>query len=156
MPKIWIRKALGWIFAMLSKTRKSCCHSELPHMYRKLASNTRATQWIETIGLLKLSANMGSCQKTTTSAYFYFRSSSPTELESVSHVSSLKIFTNCPLLSYSFVAADTLRDLVTMTFVLLTLVSGHTVHGGLRGQPLHQVWRSYGYPFLNYEFWHLP
>jgi len=22
------------------------------------------------------------------------------------------------------------------------------IHGGSRGQPLHQVWRSYGYPFL--------
>ena len=26
------------------------------------------------------------------------------------------------------------------------------IHGGSRGQPLHEVWRSYGYPFLNYEF----
>jgi len=40
--------------------------------------------------------------------------------------------------------ADTLRDLVTLTFDLLTLV----IHGGSRCQPLHQVWRSYGYPFL--------
>jgi len=23
------------------------------------------------------------------------------------------------------------------------------IHGGSRGQPLHQVWRSYGYPFLS-------
>jgi len=30
------------------------------------------------------------------------------------------------------------------------------VYGGSRGQPLHQVRRSYGYPFLSYEFWHLP
>ena len=28
--------------------------------------------------------------------------------------------------SYSFIAADTLRDLVTLTFDLLTFVSGHT------------------------------
>ena len=28
--------------------------------------------------------------------------------------------------SYSVIAADTLRDLVTLTFDLLTLVSGHT------------------------------
>ena len=31
-----------------------------------------------------------------------------------------------PLPRYSVIAADTLRDLVTMTFDLLTLVSGHT------------------------------
>ena len=31
-----------------------------------------------------------------------------------------------PLHSYSVIAADTLRDLVTLTFDLLTLVSGHT------------------------------
>ena len=30
------------------------------------------------------------------------------------------------------------------------------IHGGSRGQPLHQVWRSYGYPFLSYDYWHLP
>jgi len=30
------------------------------------------------------------------------------------------------LLNYSVVAADTLRNLVTLTFDLLTLVSGHT------------------------------
>jgi len=28
-----------------------------------------------------------------------------------------------------------------------------TIHGGSRGQPLHKVWRSYGYPFLSDEFW---
>jgi len=30
------------------------------------------------------------------------------------------------------------------------------IHGGSRGQPLRKVWRSYRYPFLSYEFWHLP
>jgi len=30
------------------------------------------------------------------------------------------------------------------------------IHGRSRGRPPHQVWRSYGYPFLSYEFWHLP
>jgi len=35
---------------------------------------------------------------------------------------------------------------VTLTFDLLTW--SVVVHGGSRGQPLHQVWRSYGYPFL--------
>jgi len=61
---------------------------------------------------------MGSCQKNDfASAYFYFRPSSPTELESVSHVSSftLKIFTNYPLPSYSFLATDMLREHVALT-----------------------------------------
>jgi len=26
------------------------------------------------------------------------------------------------------------------------------IRGGSRGHPLHQVWRSYGYPFSSYEF----
>jgi len=45
---------------------------------------------------------------------------------------------------------------VTLWPWLLTLWSWSVViHGGIRDQPL-QVWRSYGYPFLSYEFWHLP
>jgi len=41
---------------------------------------------------------------------------------------------------YSVIAADTLRDLVTLTFDLLTLVSASVViHGGSRGQPLHEL-----------------
>jgi len=48
--------------------------------------------------------------------------------------------------SYSVIAADTLRDFVTLTFDLLTLVSGHT--WWVTWSTLHQVWRSYGYPFL--------
>ena len=39
-----------------------------------------------------------------------------------------------------------------LTFWLWSVV----IHGGSRGQPLHEVWRCYGYPFLRYEFWHLP
>ena len=35
------------------------------------------------------------------------------------------------------IAADTVRDLVTLTFDLLTLVSGHTCRS--RVQPLHEV-----------------
>jgi len=35
-------------------------------------------------------------------------------------------FYDHPLPRYSVIAADTLRDLVTLTFELLTLVSGHT------------------------------
>ena len=38
---------------------------------------------------------------------------------------SLKLIWH-PLPSYSVIATDTLRDLVTLTFDLLTLVSGHT------------------------------
>jgi len=56
-----------------------------------------------------------------------------------------------PTPSYSVVGADTLRDLVTLNFDLLTLNSGRS-----RGQHLHQVWRSYAYPFLTYELWCSP
>jgi len=45
--------------------------------------------------------------------------------------------------SNSFIADDTLRDLVTLTFWPWSVV----IHGGSHGQS-HQVWRSYGYPFL--------
>jgi len=56
-----------------------------------------------------------------------------------------------PLPSYSVIAADTLCDLVTLTFDfltfdVLTLVSGHTWR--VTCSTLHQVWWSYGYPFL--------
>ena len=46
----------------------------------------------------------------------------------MSRVSSLtlKISTNYPLPSYSFLAADTLRELVALTFDLFILVCGHT------------------------------
>jgi len=81
-----------------------------------------------------------------TSAYFYFRYSSPTVLESVSHVSSFmfKLFTNCPLSSCSFLAADILRELVALTFDLLTLVSGHTwrVTYSIRPPSLKVLWIS--------------
>jgi len=57
--------------------------------------------------------------------------------------------------SYSVIAADTLRDLVTLTFWPWSVV----IHGGSRGQPLHQIWRSYSYRlrlFMNFwlKFWH--
>jgi len=68
-----------------------------------------------------------------------------------------------PLPSYSIIACDTLRDLMTLTFDLLTLVSGHTwrvtwsIHPpSLKILRLSVLWRSYGYPFLSYKFWHLP
>ena len=67
--------------------------------------------------------------------YFYFRSSWPTDLEGVSlmycvphHKKCYQVWSwyNHPLPSYSVIAADTLRDLVSLTFDLLSLVSGHT------------------------------
>jgi len=49
----------------------------------------------------------------------------------------------------AFLSADTARDLVTLTFWPWTVV----LHGGSRGQPCHQVWRPYAYPFLSLELW---
>jgi len=51
-----------------------------------------------------------------------------------------------PLPSCSVIAADTLRGLVTLTFDLVTLVSGHAWR--VKWSTLHQVWRSYDCPFL--------
>ena len=42
-----------------------------------------------------------------------------------------------PLPRYSVIAADTLRDLVALTFDLLTLISGHTWR--VTWSTLHQV-----------------
>ena len=99
------------------------------------------------------------------SAIFLFRSRWPTDLEKCAtwcaprDESFYQVWSwyDYPLPSYSIIAAHTLRDLVTLTFDLLTLVSASlVVHGGSRAQSLHQVWRSYGYTFLSYEFWQLP
>jgi len=68
---------------------------------------------------------MESCQKRLYKCVFYFRSISPTELESISCFVIHQISV-IPLPCYSFLAADTLRELVALTFDLLTLVSGHT------------------------------
>jgi len=75
--------------------------------------------------------------------------------------------------SYIVIAADTLRDLKVK--VKVTTFTGwpcescdldlspfdlgqwlYKTHGdgGSRGQPLHQVWRSYGYPFLSSDISH--
>jgi len=54
-----------------------------------------------------------------------------------------------PSVAYSVIAADTLRDLVSLTFWPCSVV----IHDGSCGQPLHQVWRSYGYTFLSYDLW---
>ena len=62
---------------------------------------------------------------------WYFRSSWPTDLESVlrdAHL-AMKVSTQFEvdtIIRYSVIAAVTLRNLVTLTFDLLTLVSGHT------------------------------
>ena len=54
---------------------------------------------------------------------------------------------------YSVIAADTLRDLVTLTFDLLTLVSDHTWRVKWSTPPPSlKILRRYGYPFLSYEF----
>jgi len=65
--------------------------------------------------------------------YFYFRSSWPTVLESVTWRSPgdesfhrVWSWYDHALSSYSVIDADTLRDLVTLTFDLFTLVSRHT------------------------------
>jgi len=65
----------------------------------------------------------------------------------VDHFHQVWSWYDYPSPSYSVVGADTLRDLVTLTFWPWTVVK----HGWSRGQLLHQVWRSYAYPFLTYE-----
>jgi len=64
---------------------RELCRRELPHdaghSYRKLAPNHCATQLTETT--LKLSGNGEIMKNDFTCAYFYFRCSSPTELERI-------------------------------------------------------------------------
>ena len=95
-------------------------------------------------------------------SYFYFRSSWPTDLESVSRDVQLAM-----TVSTKFEADTTIRCLVIALLLLIRYVTlwpwpltfwlwSVVIHGGSRGQPLHQAWRSYVYPFLSYEFWHLP
>ena len=94
--------------------------------------------------------------------YFYFRSSWPTDLESVSRDARIAL-----TVSTKFEVDTTIRCLVIALLLLIRHVTlwpwpltfwlwSVVIHGGSRDQPLHQVWRSYGYPFLSYEFWHLP
>jgi len=66
--------------------------------------------------------------------YFYFRVVWPTDLESIQHASTptsiiptkfeVDVTKNCRVIA--FLSADTSRDLVTLTFVLLTLNRCHT------------------------------
>jgi len=69
--------------------------------------------------------------------------------------------------STKFKVDTIIRRLVIKVFLLIRYVTlwpwpltfwpwSLVIHGRWRDQPLHQVWRSYGYPFLSYEFWHLP
>jgi len=90
--------------------------------------------------------------------YFYFRFVWPTDLESIPHVSAstrmliiptkfeVGMCIHCRFIA--FLSADTSRDLVTLTFDLLTWTVA--VHGGSRDQPCHQVRRPHAYPFLIY------
>ena len=76
--------------------------------------------------------------------HFYFRFIWSTDLESIPHVDphgdnfhQAWSWQDHPQPSYSVIAADTLRDLVTATFWPWTAV----VHGGSHDQPCHQVGR---------------
>ena len=89
--------------------------------------------------------------------YFYFRFVWPTDLESIPHASTptsiiptkfeVDMTIHCRVIA--FLSAYTSRDLVTLTFDLLTWTVA--VHGGSRDQPCYQVWRPYAYPF--FQLW---
>jgi len=94
--------------------------------------------------------------------YFNFRSSWPTDLESVARDAHLAV-----TVSTKFEVDTTIRCLVIALLLLIRYVIlwpwpltfwlwSVVIQGRSHGQPLHHVWRSYGYPFLSYEFWHLP
>ena len=87
--------------------------------------------------------------------YFYFRSSWPTDLESVSRDANLAV-----KVSTKFEVDMTIRCLVIALLLLIRYVTlwpwpltfwpwSVVVHGRSCGHPLHQVWRSYSYPFLS-------
>jgi len=97
--------------------------------------------------------------KATSPPYFYFRFIWPTDLESVPRVEPPTL-----IISIKFEVDTTTHRRVTaflvrirhltlrpwpLTFWPWTAVK----HGWSRGQPLHQVCRSYAYPFLTYELW---
>ena len=63
----------------------------------------------------------------------------------VDHFHQVWSWYDYPSPSYSVVGADTLRDHLTLD-----------KHGWSRGQPIHQVWRSYAYLFLTYKLRCLP
>jgi len=91
---------------------------------------------------------------------FYFRLVWPTDLESILHAStptsiiSTKFEVDMTLHCWvkTFLSADTSRDIVTLTFDLLTSNGWRTWRVTCpRDQPCYQVWRPYAYPFLSYE-----
>jgi len=59
-----------------------------------------------------------------------------------------------PLLCYSDLAADALRDFMTLTFALLTLASGHTWRITWSTPPASLNIQRGAYPYLSYELWH--
>jgi len=79
--------------------------------------------------LLFLLLNFANLHRNWSPPYFYFWCNWPTDLESASHVSALAVkvstkFKVDTTICWPVIAL--LRDLVTLTFDLLTLVSGHT------------------------------
>ena len=80
-----------------------------------------------------------------------------TDLESVSTDAHLAM-----TVSTKFEVDTTIRCLIIALLLLIRYVTllpwpltfwlwSVVIHGGSRGQPLHQVWRSYVYPFLSYN-----
>ena len=78
--------------------------------------------------------------------YFYFQSSWPMNLESVSRDAYLAV-----KVSTKFEVDTTIHCLVIALLLLIRYMTlwpwSVVIHGGSRGQLLHQVWRSDGYPF---------
>ena len=89
--------------------------------------------------------------------YFYFRFVWPTDLESMPHASTLTLIIptkfevgmriHCRVIA--FLSADTSRDLVTLTFDLLTLNSCSAWR--VTWPTCYQVRWPHAYPFLIYE-----
>jgi len=92
--------------------------------------------------------------------YFYFRCSSPTELESASHVSSLvmKVFTKFeddmlwPSVAYlySIIAADTLRDLWSFDLWHFDLGQWSPMRRGKFLLHIWNHWPRFDFPLHNY------
>ena len=90
--------------------------------------------------------------------YLYFRVVWPTDLKSIPHASiptaiiptrfEVDITINCRVIA--FLCADTSRDLVTLTFDLLTLNRCHTWRVTWPTLP-PSMKTPYAYPFLSYE-----
>jgi len=155
--------------AVLSQGTIARCRA----LVQKAWPNPQSTQthWIETT--LKLSTNMGSWQErlykcffacteqyfgdlktisvdfciryAESPPYFYFRSTWPTDLESVSYILPLtmKIFTKFEAdMTFrcrdSILGVDTFRDLVTLNFDYWPW--SVVILGGSHDQPLHCVW----------------